>query len=294
MEIIARSRNLYRIEGPAEIGVSGGRTSGMMLRNILDAHDGQLPPDVYALFENTGKEREETLIFIHEFEQRWGVPIYWIEYCRIWQRDDLPSYKFVNFETASRNSEPFNAMLAYYEAKRLSEGKPPYLPNYSNNMCSAYLKTKAAAWFMLERGYDHWDKILGIRYDEPYRYHSRMSANEMRKERWENVLPLYHERITKPTVHNYWQNQSFDLGIDSDEGNCDLCWKKKPEKIMRSITKDPWRADWWIATEDRTGQTFRSDRRSYRHMKFYAAQVANQIDMYDEDSGESLDCACTD
>ncbi|WLG54047.1 hypothetical protein PSH77_15230 [Pseudomonas extremorientalis] len=47
--------NPFLITGPAQIGVSGGRTSGQMLRRILDAHGGKLPADVHAFFENTGK-----------------------------------------------------------------------------------------------------------------------------------------------------------------------------------------------------------------------------------------------
>lgn len=53
--------NPYLIEGPALISFSGGRTSAYMLHEILRAHDGTLPPDVYVTFANTGKEREETL-----------------------------------------------------------------------------------------------------------------------------------------------------------------------------------------------------------------------------------------
>lgn len=58
--------NPYFITGPALISFSGGRTSGYMLRHILDAHDGTLPDDVVVTFANTGKEREETLRFVHD------------------------------------------------------------------------------------------------------------------------------------------------------------------------------------------------------------------------------------
>lgn len=37
----------FLIEGPAAISFSGGRTSALMLRRILDAHGGTLPPDVH-------------------------------------------------------------------------------------------------------------------------------------------------------------------------------------------------------------------------------------------------------
>ena len=46
-----------------------------MLRRILDAHDGELPDDVFVDFTNTGKEREETLVFVNECSVRWGIPI---------------------------------------------------------------------------------------------------------------------------------------------------------------------------------------------------------------------------
>ena len=57
-------RDPFVIWGPAILGVSGGRTSGKMLRRILDAHGGHLPTDVVPVFANTGLERPETLDFV--------------------------------------------------------------------------------------------------------------------------------------------------------------------------------------------------------------------------------------
>lgn len=76
----------YLIEGPALISFSGGRTSGYMLWHILDAHGGALPADVHVCFANTGKEREETLRFVHDCETHWGVRIHWLE----WRRPNVP------------------------------------------------------------------------------------------------------------------------------------------------------------------------------------------------------------
>lgn len=64
------------------INVSGGRTSGMMLHHILDAHDGKLPHDVVAVFCNTGREMPATLDFVQEMGVRWDVHIQWLEYRR--------------------------------------------------------------------------------------------------------------------------------------------------------------------------------------------------------------------
>jgi 3'-phosphoadenosine 5'-phosphosulfate sulfotransferase (PAPS reductase)/FAD synthetase len=117
----------FKIEGPAQIGVSGGRTSAYQLRRILDAHGGKLPPDVHLTFQNTGKEMEETLVFLNEVSTRWGVPITWMEYDRVYGDESRPRYKLVDFATASRNSEPFEKFLRYYdEYRRIEKDEPPW------------------------------------------------------------------------------------------------------------------------------------------------------------------------
>ena len=50
----------WRVPRPAVISFSGGRTSGYMLKHILDAHSGRFPYDVAVIFANTGLERPET------------------------------------------------------------------------------------------------------------------------------------------------------------------------------------------------------------------------------------------
>jgi 3'-phosphoadenosine 5'-phosphosulfate sulfotransferase (PAPS reductase)/FAD synthetase len=103
--------NPYRIEGPAQISFSGGRSSGMMLCKIVEAHGGKLPDDVVVCFANTGKEREETLEFVFNIADRLGIRIHWIEYAP--QDDgtkmgsDLTSWREVSFLNASRKGEPF-------------------------------------------------------------------------------------------------------------------------------------------------------------------------------------------
>lgn len=82
----------------------------MMLRLILDAHDGKLPDDVHVLFANTGKEMPETLDFVRECEVRWDAPITWLEY--VDHDEPQQRWREVTYETASRNGEPFEALIA--------------------------------------------------------------------------------------------------------------------------------------------------------------------------------------
>ena len=77
-------RNPYKIEGPALISFSGGRTSGYMLHRILEAHDGKLPEDVFVVFANTGKEAEQTLEFVDKCSREWNVKVQPVELA-IWR-----------------------------------------------------------------------------------------------------------------------------------------------------------------------------------------------------------------
>lgn len=272
------------------MGISGGRSSAFMGEKIVEAHGGKLPADVHFNFNNTGKEVEPTLVFVNELSKRWGVPVTWIEFDATYGNG--LSWKIVDFETASRNGEPFDRMLAYYDQLRAEEkGEPEILPNPVNRMCTDRMKIKASAWWMKSMGYERWDAIIGIRRDEPKRAARMLASNG--KERWENVLPMYEAGVEHPEVQAYWKAQTLDLGIDSDLGNCDLCFLKHENKIYRSLRDNPDLADLWIAHEERTGQRFRRDRPSYREMKWIAVQMNKQIPMFPTVDEEDLaDCIC--
>ena len=95
------SRDPYRVAGPAVISFSGGRTSGYMLKHILDAHGGTLPDNVRVVFANTGKERPETLDFVAECGVRWGIHITWVEY----DWDEPHRTRIVCHNSAARDGE---------------------------------------------------------------------------------------------------------------------------------------------------------------------------------------------
>jgi len=73
-------------------------------------------------------------------------------------------------------------------------------------------------------------------------------------------LPSYVAGVIKEDVAAFWAAQPFDLGMDSDYGNCDLCRKKNEAKLIRTIQEDSARVIWWSGTEKRFGQVFRQDR----------------------------------
>ena len=142
--------NPYKIEGPALISFSGGRTSGYMLYQILQAWGGQLPSDVHVTFANTGKERDETLDFVKDCGDHWGVDIHWLEmdvdYTK--PKEEMIFYKRVNHKTASREGEPFAKLIDHWNKIRATKEKNKIyveqgmgmLPNPRASFCTDYLK----------------------------------------------------------------------------------------------------------------------------------------------------------
>ena len=230
----------YRIEGPALISFSGGRTSAFMLHEILRAHDGVLPDDVHVTFANTGKEREETLRFVHECSVRWGVNVRWLEWLpRTRQTKLADRFQEVGYNSAARNGEPFAELVK----------RKGYLPNSQMRYCTIELKIRIMGEFMRTLGYKKWSNIIGLRYDEGMRVMKALDRNETGKERHTSVMPLSKAKVTVRDVRAFWGLQPFDLQLLSHEGNCDLCFLKGRGKRAEIIRDRPELADWWMEME---------------------------------------------
>jgi 3'-phosphoadenosine 5'-phosphosulfate sulfotransferase (PAPS reductase)/FAD synthetase len=204
------------------ISFSGGRTSAYMLFRELP-----ITEQTIVCFANTGKERLETLEFVRDCQQYFKTPIVWLEYC--------PSNKFkvVDFETASRKGEPFSALIE----------KRGYLPNVVTRFCTQDLKIRVIKNYLNSIGINEWDSLVGIRYDEPRRYSKLIAQNDTGKNKWDNSAPLYRDKITKVDVLAFWGGMPFGLNLHGDEGNCDLCFLKGKNKLIKLIGKHPDLAD---------------------------------------------------
>jgi len=226
--------NPYLITGPALISFSGGRTSAYMLRMILDAHGGTLPDDVHVCFANTGKEREETLRFVHECATRWGVEVHWLE----WRETDA-GFEEVAWSRAARHGEPFAALIA-------TKG---YLPNVAKPWCSLALKQSVCRKFALSVfGRGRYQSAVGLRRDEEGRVTEARRRTASKKDAWDTITPLYDAMVTKRDVRSFWQRQDFDLGLLDFEGNCDGCFQKTV-RLYEVERYRPGTLDWWIEQE---------------------------------------------
>lgn len=274
--------NPFEITEPTVISFSGGRTSAYMLWRVLQAHDGVLPPEAIVCFANTGKEAEETLRFVKDIQDHWNVPITWLEY-------RAPSdFAVVDFDTASRNGEPFEAIIKHRQM----------LPNNRARFCTVELKIRTMSRYIKRHlQWDEWTQFIGIRADEARR--AVKLAPDSKGE--EPYAPLYHAGITKAHVQAFWDTQPFRLEllvIDGETigGNCDLCFLKATPKILTLIKHQPQTVTWWAKQEayastvakSHEGSVFRLDRPKYERLgEFLDAQA----DLFGD---ESIECFCGD
>jgi 3'-phosphoadenosine 5'-phosphosulfate sulfotransferase (PAPS reductase)/FAD synthetase len=263
--------NPFLINGPALISFSGGRTSAYMLHQILQAYDGVLPGDVHVAFANTGKEREETLRFVHDCATHWGVRVRWLEWQTRRTKDDdgnvIPfdeRFEEVGFNSASRSGEPF---------RRLIEVKG-YTPNAVTRFCTSELKVRVMKWFMQAQGYERWTNIVGLRHDEGHRVAKSRKPN---KDRWEVALPLDDAKVSNRDVRAFWNAQPFDLQLLPFEGNCDGCFLKARPKLWEIERTAPGTLQWWSDMEEGPGKGRFVTEYSYREL---IRDVRRQPDMF--------------
>lgn len=275
-------RDPFRIEGPTLWSFSGGRTSAYMLWRAIQAYGGELPSSHVVAFANTGKERPETLRFVYECGQRWGVEIAWVEWrptiaqaesiakraaeressrdIAAWAAENATDdgYSLVGANSASRNGEPFDALIDHKQR----------LPNGRERWCTQFLKVLTLHALMRALGYGEpgiYAEPIGLRADEMDRVADGWAASEKDGRRRE--YPLMKAGITKRDVQEFWwgedrrfetslRPQGFDLDLSDLWGNCDLCFAMGVRRREERVRRDPAVAPWWKAGEDRTGGRF--------------------------------------
>lgn len=286
--------NPYLIEGPALWSFSGGRTSAFMLHKALESYGGRLPDDHVVTFANTGLEREETLRFVHEVSVRWNVKIHWLEW-----RDDEIGFEEVGYNSASRDGQPFRALVA----------KRQFTPNGVSRFCTQELKIRVMRDFCRSMGWEHWTNIVGLRADEWPRLLKMQKRNNANKERFKSLAPMAskYAPATKRDVLSFWLGensdpldlrfalpQGFDLGLRDYEGNCTLCMMKGKKKKLMILRERPDLAKPWIEMETSTGGNF-SARYSISDLVTLAKStpmLPGIFDFDEEEMDEEFDAEC--
>jgi 3'-phosphoadenosine 5'-phosphosulfate sulfotransferase (PAPS reductase)/FAD synthetase len=274
----------FFIKGPAVISVSGGRTSGMMLYMILQAHGGKLPADVIAIFANTGREMPSTLDFVRNMEANWNTPIVWLEFRHGFKKDAIRRHRWaavVNYNSASRSGEPFNMLL---ESKQI-------VPDQSRRFCTEELKVLTIVRYLkAQHCWKHWTNVVGFRADESMRIINKQAKELAKPGIFGSVFPMADAGLTVMDVRRFWRSHAFDLQLDADGdgGNCDGCFMFSSERIGRMFKKYPERMDWWVNIEKNNGTKTMRPNQSYASIR----EIATNQGILAWDDGSPCDQGC--
>jgi hypothetical protein len=213
------------------VSVSGGRSSHYMAYRMQ--RDPSFANDrlVY-VFANTGKERPETLDFVHKCDVQWALGIVWLEAFVSDTYGEGTTFRRVTYETAAREGEPFESVIRKYS---ISNAAYPH--------CTRELKQRPINKYALSVFGDNYTTAIGIRADEVRRI----------KPRVDRIYPLFQYGVTVAQVRSFWNSASFDLALKDYEGNCDLCWKKSRRKLLTILKERPGAAAWWDSMERKYG-----------------------------------------
>lgn len=233
------------------INFIGGLSSALM--TILEYN----PETDIVIFADTGREHPKTYKFLNDFEAFENIPITRIMY----------------------ENEYGKGFTALYTKKKI-------IPNRQFRTCTVELKIRLATRYCRKTlGLKKFDWIVGFRSDEKHR------VVEYDCEKYKNpIFPLYDKGISLDDVNAFWYNRPYTLEIPRILGNCDLCFLKGKDNIIKIMKHYPHLADKWIADEERNKKTFFKDI-SYKQLLRIAQ---SQIEMFPLDDLESAyQCSCT-
>ncbi len=271
-----------------------------MLRKMLDSGWSGM-----VIFCNTGKERTQTLDFVHEVETRWNVTVVWLEYHRVLASSIMPGifptprrnlnlskasekgetthwFRQVDYSSASRNGEPFDELIGWMSA----------LPNVVSRVCSVQLKMRTSMRYLFSNGVREYNPIIGIRRDESHRATQILASCDSFER---PKFPLIEMGISKNEVDSYWKSSDFDLDLKDYEGNCDLCFLKAKWKRIKLVKENPGMVDWWKGWEAKkqavnNGKVFRMGEH-YSDLEIYAS-APQQMSLIPEE--QDIPCSCVE
>ncbi len=199
--------------------------------------------DISVVFANTGGEHPATLDFVNDCDTRFGWGVVWVEAVVNEVHGEGIGFKIVDYTTAARNWEPFEAAVKKYG-----------IFNQTAKSCTTKLKEVPMTRYRESVGYLrgkglNYDTAIGIRYDELDR-----RASPAVRERERLIYPLIDAKVTKRDVAIEIKRWGFDLKIPGDHfGNCLTCYKKSDRKLMTVARQAPESFEFFRRMEDEYG-----------------------------------------
>lgn len=228
--------------------ISGGRSSGLMAYILQNSEIYKSYEKIY-VFMNTGREDVRTIKFLKDI-QDYVIkrPINIIETLVNHCEKKSSGYAIKDFTNLSMNGEPFEEVIKKYG-----------LPSVEYLHCSRELKINPINAFIrdhLKLSKNDFRQAIGIRLDEVRRYTCNPDFF---------IYPLIDFHIRKSHVNEFWNEDQFkqyDIGAniakgwDDFEGNCDFCYKKSSENLVKMFNKNPEKLDWWTEMEETYGNGY--------------------------------------
>lgn len=256
------------------VSFSGGKTSAFMAFQLRK----QFPNVTFVfIFANTGQECEETLIFVDKCDKEFKLGVVWVEAVVNPIHGKGITHKVVDFKTASRNGEPFEAHIA-------KSG----IPNANKPQCSDRLKKLVIEDYKKKNNLRGLTHCIGMRADEAGRVLSKekrdrltrlgmsdnqvkdfMSLDDNHKRTFgvmcgipESIIkkfltgynlwyPLFYMGFDKQDVNTFWEGMPFTLGLEEHQGNCKTCWKKSDKKLWLLAIEEPEKFTFMRTMEDK-------------------------------------------
>jgi len=265
------------------ITVSGGRSSAFMARHIQTSEKYKDLKKLY-VFCNTGQERPETIQFLKNIVEHWGIPLNLIEGKYSQEKGVGVKHNLVGFHNLDMTGRPYKEAI-----QQMNKNKIVGVPCSVVPYCSEYLKIRPAHSFAKEIfGTVNYIKAIGYRREDLY---SRTSMTEIKANK-KIIAPLitdFHEPIGNPELNDFYNDNPFQLGIHNKLGNCELCWKKSDRNLIEAIQYGTRFIEWHQEQEQTYGNMFFRDRKSIMDL-VALAQQGEQLDLFDDTNGDG--CVC--
>lgn len=214
--------------------VSAGYSSVMMSIMMPEWYPNA---EIVNIMANTGKEREESLIFMNECDKYYGLNLVWVEA----DINPLPKkgtrHVVKKFDTLTRDGSLFEAGIKKYG-----------IPNVANKWCNRELKLNPIhSYVRRELGWGRFGDYytaIGIRVNEIDRIPSKEN-----RDKFKILLPLFENKVDDRVRNKFWSQQPIKLNIGDYEGNCDHCFEKTNRKHCTIHSDYPEKIDWWDEME---------------------------------------------
>ena len=184
---------------------SSGYSSVMMAIMLKDLY-----PDhnIINCMSNVSKETPESLKFMNECDEYFGLDLIWIE--TIWNERGTG----VGFEVKKYKDLKTKGEIYEMGIQKLG------IPSKINPWCNRDMKTVPMKKFADEMfSADNYSIAIGIRADEMDRISESYKTNNI-------FYPLIDEKISSIDRNKFWDKQPIKIEIPAFKGNCELCFKK--------------------------------------------------------------------